>query len=152
MYIYRRSCRSLCLILSCLTVSSSCGIVYLRRNRTPESENKQTSIYLIKRKMKKKILYTYPHTGDQARSFEVDSAAPWQCAQPLDHVQVAAVRAAWHGRDRRCGYHAAETPLHDCTAVRVPKYHPVGNVKKVFITPPLHHVQVAALRAACRES
>ena len=46
--------------------------------------------------MKKKILYTYPHTGDQAGSFEVDSAAPWQRAQPLDHVQVAAVRAASH--------------------------------------------------------
>ena len=37
-----------------------------------------------------------PHTGDQARSFEVDSAAPWQRAPPLDHVQVAAVRAAWY--------------------------------------------------------
>ena len=32
----------------------------------------------------------------QARNFEVDSAAPWQRAPPLDHVQVAAVRAAWH--------------------------------------------------------
>ena len=30
------------------------------------------------------------------RNFEVDSAAPWQRAPPLDHVQVAAVRAAWH--------------------------------------------------------
>ena len=29
-------------------------------------------------------------------SFEVDSAAPWQRAPPLGHVQVAAVRAAWH--------------------------------------------------------
>ena len=31
----------------------------------------------------------------------------------------------WLGmsRDRRCGHHAAETPLHVCTAVRVPKYH-----------------------------
>ena len=28
--------------------------------------------------------------------FEADSAAPWQRAPPLDHVQVAAVRAAWH--------------------------------------------------------
>ena len=36
-------------------------------------------------------------------------------------------------RDRRCGHHAAETPLHACTAVRVPKYHSVRNVKKVFI-------------------
>ena len=25
-----------------------------------------------------------------------DSAAPWQRAPPLDHVQVAAVRADWH--------------------------------------------------------
>ena len=36
-------------------------------------------------------------------------------------------------RDRCCGYHAAETPLHDCTAVQVPKYHSVRKVKKVFI-------------------
>ena len=71
-------------ILSCLTVSFSCGIVYSRANRTPESEKKQTSVYLVKRKMKKKIMYTYPHTGDQAWSFEVDSAAPWQRAPPLD--------------------------------------------------------------------
>ena len=28
------------------------------------------------------------------RNFEADSAAPWQRAPPLDHVQVAAVRAA----------------------------------------------------------
>ena len=30
------------------------------------------------------------------RNFEADSAAPWQRAPPLDHVQVTAVRAAWH--------------------------------------------------------
>ena len=30
------------------------------------------------------------------RNFETDSAVPWQRAPPLDHVQVAAVRAAWH--------------------------------------------------------
>ena len=30
------------------------------------------------------------------RNFEADSAAPWQRAPPLDHVQVAAVRAALH--------------------------------------------------------
>ena len=36
-------------------------------------------------------------------------------------------------RDRCCGYHAAETSLHDCTAVRVPKYHSVRKVKKAFI-------------------
>ena len=29
------------------------------------------------------------------RIFEADSAAPLQRAPPLDHVQVAAVRAAW---------------------------------------------------------
>ena len=29
-------------------------------------------------------------------NFEADSAAPWQRAPPLDHVQVAAVRAAWY--------------------------------------------------------
>ena len=76
-------------------VSFSC-VVYSRGNRTPESEKKQTSAYLIKRKLKKKIWYTYPHTRAQARSFEFDSAVPWQRAPPLDHVQVAAVRAAWH--------------------------------------------------------
>ena len=55
MYIYRRSCRSLSLMmLSCLTVSFSC-VVCSRGNRTPESEKKQTSAYLIKRKMKKKF-------------------------------------------------------------------------------------------------
>ena len=30
------------------------------------------------------------------RNSEADSAAPWQRAPPLDHVQVAAVRAALH--------------------------------------------------------
>ena len=30
------------------------------------------------------------------RNFEADSAAPWQRAPLLDHVQVAAVRVAWH--------------------------------------------------------
>ena len=30
------------------------------------------------------------------RNFEADSASPWQRAPPLDHVEVAAVRAAWH--------------------------------------------------------
>ena len=57
MYIYRRSCRSLSLMLSCLTVSFSCGVVYSRGNRTPEREKKQTSVYLIKREMKNKFLY-----------------------------------------------------------------------------------------------
>ena len=36
-------------------------------------------------------------------------------------------------RDRRCGHHAAETQLHACTAARVPRYHSVRKVKKVFI-------------------
>ena len=39
--------------------SFSCGIVYSRGNRTPESEKKPTSVYLIKRKIKKKNLYTH---------------------------------------------------------------------------------------------
>ena len=30
------------------------------------------------------------------RNFEADRAAPWQRAPPLDYVEVAAVRAAWH--------------------------------------------------------
>ena len=43
------------LILSCLTVSFSCGIVYSRVKRTPESEKKKTyvRVYLTKRKIKK---------------------------------------------------------------------------------------------------
>ena len=55
MYIYRRWCQSLSLML-CLTVSFSCGIVYSSGNRRPESEKNQTSVYLIKRKTKKKNL------------------------------------------------------------------------------------------------
>ena len=30
------------------------------------------------------------------RNFEADITAPWQRTPPLDRVQVAAVRAAWH--------------------------------------------------------
>ena len=30
------------------------------------------------------------------RNVEADSAGPWQRAPPLHHVQLAAVRAAWH--------------------------------------------------------
>ena len=30
------------------------------------------------------------------RNVEVNTAAPWQRAPPLDHVEVGAVRAAWH--------------------------------------------------------
>ena len=37
------------------------------------------------------------------RNFEADSAAPWQRAPPLDHVQVSAVRAAWHESPPRGG-------------------------------------------------
>ena len=49
------------LIMSCLTVSFSCGIVYSRVKRTPESE-KKTYVYLIKRKIKKKMLVYVPGT------------------------------------------------------------------------------------------
>ena len=44
------------LILSCLTVSFSCGIVYSLVKKTPEREEKKTYAYLIKRKIKKKML------------------------------------------------------------------------------------------------
>ena len=44
------------LILSCLTVSFSCGIVYSLVKRTPEIEKKKTYAYLIERKIKKKML------------------------------------------------------------------------------------------------
>ena len=67
------------------------------------------------------------------RNFEADSAAPWQRAPPLDHVQVAAVRGVGMSRDRRCEHHAAEMPLHDCTAIRVPNYPSVQKAKNVFI-------------------
>ena len=50
------------LILSCLTISFSCGIVYSRVKRTPESEKKRTYVYLIKRKIKKKMLVYVPGT------------------------------------------------------------------------------------------
>ena len=50
------------LILSCLTVSFSCGIVYSRVKRTPESEKKKTYVYLMKRKIKKKRLVYVPGT------------------------------------------------------------------------------------------
>ena len=50
------------LILSCLTVSFSCGIVYSRVQRTPESEKNKTYVYLIKRKIKKKMLVYVPCT------------------------------------------------------------------------------------------
>ena len=42
--------------------SFSCGIAYSRGNRTPGSEKKQTLVYLIKRKMKMKILVYVPGT------------------------------------------------------------------------------------------
>ena len=50
------------LILSCLTFSFSCGIVYSRVKRTLESEQKKTYVYLIKRKIKKKMLVYVPGT------------------------------------------------------------------------------------------
>ena len=48
------------LILSCLTVSFSCGIVYSLAKKTPESEKKKTYSYLIKRKIKMKMLVYVP--------------------------------------------------------------------------------------------
>ena len=51
-----------CRNLTDVTVSFSCGIVYSRRKRTPESEKKQMSVYLIKRKIKKKMLVYVPGT------------------------------------------------------------------------------------------
>ena len=42
--------------------SFSCGMVCSRVKRTPESEKKQMSVYLIKRKIKKKILVSVPGT------------------------------------------------------------------------------------------
>ena len=50
------------LILSCLAVSFSCGIVYSRVKRTPGSEKKKTYVYLIKRKIKDKMLVYVPGT------------------------------------------------------------------------------------------
>ena len=50
------------LIVSCLTVSFSSGRVYSRVKRTPESEKKKTSVYLIKRKIKKEMLVYVPGT------------------------------------------------------------------------------------------
>ena len=61
LYIYRRSCRSLSLMLSCLTVSFSC-VVYKLGNRMTGSEKKQTLVYLIKRKMKKFFFVHVPGT------------------------------------------------------------------------------------------
>ena len=45
------------------------------------------------------------------RNFEADSAAPWQRAPPLDHVQVAAVRAAWYQWWSSLRAPGGETPL-----------------------------------------
>ena len=50
------------LTLSCLTVSFSCGIVYSRVKRMPEIEKKKTYVYLIERKIKKKMLVYVPGT------------------------------------------------------------------------------------------
>ena len=50
------------LTLSCLTVSFSCGILYSRVKRTPESEKKKTYVYLIERKTRKKMLVYVPGT------------------------------------------------------------------------------------------
>ena len=44
------------------TFSFSCGIVYSRVKRTPESEKKKTYVYLIKQQIKKKMLVYVPGT------------------------------------------------------------------------------------------
>ena len=56
-------------------VSFSCGIVYSRGNRTPESEKKQTSVYLINRKMKKKICRRYVQKEAAPAAAEAAAAA-----------------------------------------------------------------------------
>ena len=48
------------LILSCLTVSFSCGVVYSRVKRTPESEKRGRMYISSKRKIKKKMLVYVP--------------------------------------------------------------------------------------------
>ena len=51
-----------------VSFSFGCGIVYSSGNRTPESEKKQTSVYLIKRKTKKKMLVRVYVPGTYIRS------------------------------------------------------------------------------------
>ena len=46
--------------LSCLTVSFSCGVVYSRVKRTPESEKRGRMYISSKRKIKKKMLVYVP--------------------------------------------------------------------------------------------
>ena len=48
-------------------------------------------------------------------------------------------------------YKRQGTPLHVCTAVRVPKYYPARNVEKVLIARLPDHVHVTAVRAAWHE-
>ena len=47
------------LILSCLTVSFSCGIVYSRVKRTPENEKRRRTHISSNGKSKRKCWYTY---------------------------------------------------------------------------------------------
>ena len=61
------------LILSCLTVSFSCGIVYSLAKRMPESEKKRTYAYLIKRKIKKKMLVYVPGWDDLRKPRKKDN-------------------------------------------------------------------------------
>ena len=58
--VYSTRCSGFSLILSCWTVSFSYGTVYSRVKRTPESKKKEMSVYLIKRKIKKKMLVCVP--------------------------------------------------------------------------------------------
>ena len=62
-------------MLSCLTVSFSRGMLFSRGYRTPGSEKNQTSVYLIKRKMKKKILY-FVYVQKEAATPTAAAAAP----------------------------------------------------------------------------
>ena len=61
------------LILSCLTVSFRCGIVYSLVKRTPKSEKKRTYAYLIKRKIKKKMLVYVPGWDDLRKPRKKDN-------------------------------------------------------------------------------
>ena len=117
------------LMFSCLTVSFSC-VVYSRGNITSESEEEQTSVYLIKRKMKKKICIR-TRTQDTRPGGLRSTALPHRRALHLYITSklLPCVRLGMN-RDRCCWHHAAETPLHDCTAIRVPKYHRVRNLMR----------------------
>ena len=73
------------------------------------------------------------------RNFEADGAAPWQRAPTSNHVQLAAVRAAWHeswpplreprgGDPTRRGPHSMLVLLYGYQNITL-----VQKVRKVFI-------------------